>query len=161
MLIDDLGFKAMNKIKKFFQELANIVLPYFMWEKKWQAWRIFSLMMILMLGFRGLSVVNSYAMRDLMTAVADKNSLEFPQACLKVFAVFTTLAVFMVFWQYTQDLLQINWRKWLTDDILKKYFAHQNYYHIQSEHTENTIDKTDQRISQDVNNLIRLSIYLI
>lgn len=158
MLIDDLGFKLMNKIKKFFQELANIVLPYFMWEKKWQAWRIFSLMMILMLGFRGLSVVNSYAMRDLMTAVADKNSLEFPQACLKVFAVFTTLAVFMVFWQYTQDLLQINWRKWLTNDILKKYFAQQNYYKIQSEHT---IDNPDQRISQDVNNLIRLTIDII
>lgn len=123
--------------------------------------RIFSLMMILMLGFRGLSVVNSYAMRDLMTAVAEKNSLEFPQACLKVFAVFTTLAVFMVFWQYTQDLLQINWRTWLNDDILKKYFAHQNYYHIQSEHTEHPIDNPDQRISQDVNNLIRLSIALI
>ena len=151
----------MNKIKLFLQELAEIVIPYFTSDKKWQAWRIFSLMMILMLGFRGLSVVNSYAMRDLMTAVAEKNSLDFPHACLKVFSVFTTLAVFMAFWQYTQDLLQINWRKWLTDDILKKYFAHQNYYHIQSEHTENTIDNPDQRISQDVNNLIRLSIDLI
>jgi vitamin B12/bleomycin/antimicrobial peptide transport system ATP-binding/permease protein len=148
----------MNKIKLFLQELAVIVLPYFRSEKKWQAWLLFILMMILMLGFRGLSVVNSYAMRDLMTAVADKNSLEFPQAGLKVFAVFTTLAVFMVFWQYTQDLLQINWRKWLTNDILKKYFAQENYYKIQSEHT---IDNPDRRISEDVNNLIRLSIDII
>jgi putative ATP-binding cassette transporter len=150
-----------KKIRLFLQELSEIVLPYFRADKKWEAWRIFSLMMILMLGFRGLSVVNSYAMRDLMTAVADKNSLEFPQACLKVFAVFTTLAVFMVFWQYSQDLLQINWRKWLTNDILKNYFAEQNYYKIQSAHTEYTIDNPDQRISQDVNNLIRLTIDLI
>jgi putative ATP-binding cassette transporter len=140
------------------QELLLIVKPYFVSDKKWQAWRVFGLMMILMFGFRALSVVNSYAMRDLMTAVSDKNAVEFPQACLKVFAVFTTFAVLMVFWQYTQDLLQINWRQWLTNDLLKKYFQHKNYYQIQSNHI---IDNPDQRIAEDVNNFIRLSIDIL
>ena len=148
----------MNQIQRLSQQLLAIIKPYFVSEKKWQAWVIFGIMMILMLGFRFLSVVNSYAMRDLMTAVADKNASEFPQACLKVFVIYTIFALLMVFWQYSQDLLQINWRQWLTNDILKKYFQNKIYYQIQYNHT---IDNPDQRIAEDINNFIRLTIDII
>jgi vitamin B12/bleomycin/antimicrobial peptide transport system ATP-binding/permease protein len=63
----------------------------------------------------------------------------------------------MTFFLYTQNLLQLHWRKWLTNHFLKKYFSNRAFYKIKF---NDKIDNPDQRIAEDLNTFIRQNIDL-
>ncbi len=81
-------------------------------------------------------------MRDLITAVIEETL--FSSRLFKGFRGFYDLGCFHHFWPSTQYFLQINRQKWLNDDGLKIIFAYQNYYQIQSDHTEHPIEPSHQ-----------------
>jgi putative ATP-binding cassette transporter len=108
-----------------------------------------------MLGFNVFNIVQSYVLRDLMTAVSDKNATSFYQVYAQLIGVFAVFVPIFVFWHYSQDLLQLNWRKWLTQHFLVKYMANRSYYKLKS---NEEIDNPDQRIAEDIDTFIKSSI---
>lgn len=131
-------------LSKSFWKIAKL---YWFSDDKWQARGLLALLVLFLCGFNALNVVISYAMRDLMTALAEKDIAEFSRSlwvCLGVFVVFTpTGALF----GYVGNILGVNWRLWLTENFIKRYFQRRAYYHINS---ENIIDNPDQRITEDI-----------
>lgn len=66
-----------------------------------------------------------------------------------VFAVITGINSFQfLVASYIRQLIQMRWRTTLTDCMLKRWFDHKAYWHMQMD-TQSTMDNPDQRISED------------
>jgi putative ATP-binding cassette transporter len=143
----------LQKLLHNFWQIAQ--LYFFHSDEKWKARGLFILTTVLMLGFNVFNIVQSYVLRDLMTAVSDKNATSFYQVYAQLIGVFAVFVPIFVFWHYSQDLLQLNWRKWLTQHFLVKYMANRSYYKLKS---NEEIDNPDQRIAEDIDTFIKSSI---
>lgn len=144
-----------NQGQRLIHNFWQIAKPYFFSEEKWKARGLFILTTVLMLGFNVFNVVQSYVLRDLMTAVTDKDITNFYQIYFKLIGVFAIFVPIFVFWHYSQDLLQLSWRKWLTKHFLVKYLSNRSYYKLKS---NEKIDNPDQRIAEDIDTFIKSSI---
>jgi len=59
---------------------------------------------------------------------------------------------------YVRDRLGIYWRKWLTEQMLDKYFSHRAFFELNS---NPNIDNPDQRIAEDINTFTQKSLYFL
>jgi vitamin B12/bleomycin/antimicrobial peptide transport system ATP-binding/permease protein len=147
----------MNQFRQYSSQFWRLVKPYFFSREKWGARCLFALVMLLMLGFNAFNVARSFILRDLMTAVTEKHVSDFYSSGLMLLGLFALFTPVMTFFFYTQNLLQLHWRRWLTNHFLKKYFSQQAFYKIKF---NDKIDNPDQRIAEDVNTFIRQNIDL-
>ncbi len=153
MILNNLRINKLQKLLHNFWQIAK--LYFFLSDEKWKARGLFMLTTFLMLGFNVFNIVQSYVLRDLMTAVSDKNATSFYQIYFQLIGVFAVFVPIFVFWHYSQDLLQLNWRKWLTQHFLVKYMSNRSYYKLNS---HEKIDNPDQRIAEDIDTFIKSSI---
>ena len=76
---------------------------------------------------------------------------------------FTELAmlyiVIAVYAIYLRQAVQIKWRTWLTDKYLSRWLKGQVYYRLQVQNSDT--DNPDQRISEDINQFVNLSLQLL
>jgi putative ATP-binding cassette transporter len=63
-----------------------------------------------------------------------------------------------VYMLYLSQMLQIRWRRWLTEEYLKDWLSRQGYYRMQF--AEPQTDNPDQRISEDINSFIEITLNL-
>ena len=63
-----------------------------------------------------------------------------------------------VYMLYLNQMLQIRWRRWLTERYLSRWLTHQAYYRMQF--LDDASDNPDQRISEDINSFISLTMTL-
>lgn len=145
----------MNQLKQSSNRFWRIVKPYFFSDEKWAARGLFVLVMLLMLGFNAFNIVQSYILRDLMNAVTDKKVSDFYHIWLMLIGVFALFTPIMIFFFYSQNLLQLYWRRWLTHHFLKKYFSDRAFYKIKF---NRKIDNPDQRMTEDINTFVRQNI---
>lgn len=145
----------MNQFKQYLNQFILLVKPYFFSENKWRARGILLLVILFTLGINVFSIAQSFVMRDLMNAVTEKKVSAFYNSGLMLLAVFTVFTPVLTFFIYTQNLLQLYWRRWLTNRFLDQYFSNQAFYKIKS---NNRIDNPDQRIGEDINAFIRQNI---
>jgi putative ATP-binding cassette transporter len=75
---------------------------------------------------------------------------------------FTVLAFFYivaaVYEQYLRQMLEIKWRRWMTDHYLQNWLYKQTYYRMQL--LDSTTDNPDQRISEDLNLFVTATLNL-
>lgn len=104
-------------------------------------------LLALCLAVGGLQVLVSYAARDLMTALAGRNTVGFYHSLWKYLGTFVLAVPVMVFYRYTADRLSLAWRQWMTEHLVQRYFSHHVYYRLRS---AEVIDNPDQRMAEDV-----------
>ncbi len=81
-------------------------------------------------------------------------------AGLIMFVFLATLHVCSVVYKsYVISAMSIRWRKWLSNYYLERYLSKNSYYTIQL--TDQETDNPDQRIAEDLNSFVNLSISLI
>jgi vitamin B12/bleomycin/antimicrobial peptide transport system ATP-binding/permease protein len=97
----------------------------------------------------GITVRLSFFNRDWFDAIQNRNAAAFWQQLLFVFTpfafIYVTSAVIEFF---TQSMLVIRWRRWLTDHLISRWLAGHTHYHISL--VGNQADNPDQRIQEDV-----------
>jgi len=133
--------------RELWSSFWKIARPYWSSEDRVKARTLLIALALLLLGTTALSVTISYAVRDLMTALSEKDIEAFKNSlwiCLGVFVIATPVSTLF---DYTRRLLSTFWREWLTKAFLAEYFSNRAYYNISH---ESDIDNPDQRISQDV-----------
>ena len=69
--------------------------------------------------------------------------------------LYIVIAVYAI---YLRQMLQINWRSWMTDKYLSLWMEGQAYYRLQVLGSDT--DNPDQRISEDINQFVSLSLQL-
>ncbi len=70
--------------------------------------------------------------------------------------LYIVIAVYAI---YLRQAVQIKWRTWLTDAYLSRWLKGQVYYRLQVQNSDT--DNPDQRISEDINQFVALSLQLL
>jgi putative ATP-binding cassette transporter len=88
----------------------------------------------------------SYAMRDFVTALSKRDEVGWTHNFWKfVIACLVSVPV-GVYYRYAQERLSLVWRRWLTQQLIKRYFFNRAYYRIR---VSESVDNPDQRIAED------------
>ena len=97
----------------------------------------------------GIIVRLNFFNRDLFNAIQNHDAVTFWHQLLFVFTPFAFLYVATTVIEFfTQSMLVIRWRRWLTDHFVSRWLAHHNHYRISL--VAGQTDNPDQRIAEDV-----------
>ncbi|PWU25516.1 MAG: ABC transporter ATP-binding protein [Candidatus Rokuibacteriota bacterium] len=122
--------------------------PYWFSEDRWAGRGLLLAVVLLTLGMVYLTVLLNQWNNAFYSALQDKNLAAFRGQLLRVvwlIGIFIVLAVYQV---YLNQMLEIRWRRWLTDRYLHAWLDDGAYYRMQLVARET--DNPDQRIAEDV-----------
>lgn len=141
----------MKRVRSFDRRLWHrfwrIAKPYWLSEQRWVAGSLLSLLVLLLLGRTAFNVLFNQQSGEFTSALAAKDSSRFWHA-MWVFGLALVAAIpLYAYYYYVRDRLGLSWRRWLTEDFLRRYFAGRAYYELSS---EESLDNPDQRIGSDI-----------
>jgi putative ATP-binding cassette transporter len=145
-------------MRLFFQTLWQLVIPYWKSSERWRAYLLLVAIVGLNLGEVYINVLLNQWNTDFYNSLqaVDKNA--FVQAIIRFSYLAGIFIVIAVYRTYLNQMLQIKWRRWLTTQYLTDWLGKQNYYRMQL--FGGGTDNPDQRISEDVDQFIQLTLSL-
>jgi vitamin B12/bleomycin/antimicrobial peptide transport system ATP-binding/permease protein len=131
------------------KEAWAIARPYWFSEERWVARGLLASVLAMNLTQVWINVRINTWRNDFYNSLQDYDQSAF----FYQLALFTVLAgtyiLLLVFGLYLQQMLQIRWRRWMTDVYLKEWLGDKIYYRLQL--TGDGTDNPDQRIAEDLN----------
>ena len=160
----------MKAFKTFVSQTWALTRPYFVSEKKWQAWALFIAITTLNLGMVYMAVLFNEWNKLFYDALQEKNA----QVFWSQLGRFTYLAfgfiVIAVYRFYLTQLLQMRWRAWMTEYYLERWLSNRAFYQLElmrfasrpddSDAQARNPDNPDQRIQEDIHQFTSHSISL-
>jgi putative ATP-binding cassette transporter len=142
----------------FLREAWKLAWPYFRSEEKWSAFGLLGAVVLLTLIAVWINVRLNLWNKDFYDALQEYDWPSFWRQ-LGIFCLIATAWIVVAVYQlYLRQILQIRWRRWLTERSLKGWLDHQAYYRIQID--QSTTDNPDQRIADDLDSYTLLSLSL-
>ncbi|MEM9767999.1 MAG: ABC transporter ATP-binding protein/permease [Cyanobacteria bacterium P01_D01_bin.71] len=141
------------------QRFWTIAKEYWFGDQKWQARGLLLLIVVLLLGYTGLSVVLNSQRGELISALSAKDEGRFWQTVLIFIGVLVVYAPLLAGYTYLRDRLGLQWRRWLTEQFVERYFSDRAFYRINQFSPD--IDNPDQRIAEDVRSFTQESLTLV
>ncbi|HBF38064.1 MAG TPA: ABC transporter ATP-binding protein, partial [Firmicutes bacterium] len=142
----------------FGKETWKLIRDYWQSNDKWKAKGLLILIIALNLGDVYILVLLNSWNNTFYNALQKYDKTVF----LHALGYFTVLAgvyiVISVYEQYFQQVLEIGWRRWMTDHYVRHWLSGQNYYRLQLLH--NKTDNPDQRISEDIKMFVSTTLNL-
>ncbi|MHB1423373.1 MAG: ABC transporter ATP-binding protein/permease [Gemmataceae bacterium] len=137
-----------------------IVRLFFLSEAGWKGIGLLALLLILVFLVKGLDIRNSYVWADLITSATERKGEMVCHLALLYAAVFAGSAIVATLLRFTEEMLGLRWRDWLTRHLSDRYLASRAFHRIKE---AGQLDNPDQRISEDVKTFTTntLSIVLI
>ncbi len=168
----------MRALKLVLDDAWRLALPYFRSEEKWAARGLLLSIIVLNLTLVGANVVLNYWNGAFYDSLQNKNWGLFIQLLftyrtgedgfmpgfVPIVAVLIPLSIYRT---YLNQLLQIRWRRWLTDHLLTDWLSDRAYYTIglTADPAGLGTDNPDQRIAEDlrkyVEDTLRLGLGLL
>jgi len=112
-------------------------------------------LLLIFLAINALNVVNSYVGRDFMTAIESKDRAGFYQMAFWYVVVFAASTVAAVLASFTQDVLGLLWREWMTRRLVGIYLTDRAYVRLNG---VGGLQNPDQRISEDVRTFVQMTL---
>jgi putative ATP-binding cassette transporter len=125
----------------------RLAKPYWFSDEKWKARGLLALLILLLVGYTEFAVLFNQQSGEFTSALAARDGPRFWRSILKFFGLLVIGVPIDAYYYYMRDKLALNWRRWLTDRFLDRYFRSRGYYHLLS---KPEIDNPDQRISDDI-----------
>jgi putative ATP-binding cassette transporter len=139
----------MSAFAAFFRAFWSLAKPYFLDPReRLAAWGLLAACVGLSLGIVALNVWFNQWNNQFYNALQDKNFDDFQTYLLQfagMAAVFVAVAVYQY---YLTQMLQLRWRRWLTDHWLTAWLESKRYYQMQVFGLGT--DNPDQRIAEDM-----------
>ncbi|ORT99211.1 hypothetical protein D081_2076 [Anaerovibrio sp. JC8] len=146
------------KKKDIAKSILSMMRSYWKSEERWWARGMLAVIVVLNLAQVYLLVMLNQWNNDFYNALQNYDFENFwplvGQFTLIAF-IYIIAAVYAV---YLQQMLQIKWRTWMTNNYLSSWMAKQVYYKLQV--LKSDMDNPDQRISEDINSFITLTLTL-
>ena len=140
------------------REFLTITWEYFSWSRSKKPLLILLVIILMALVSVRMSVLFSYYYNDLYTALQKLDQKAF-WFTLIVFSVLLPISIIRVLLNYyVSQLLLINWRQWLTHKFLEMWTNDKGYY--KANYLANIQDNPDQRIQQDIDQYVSISLSL-
>jgi putative ATP-binding cassette transporter len=157
----------MRRFGRIVKEGWRLTRPYFVSEEKWSALALLGIVLALSFaGVRVLVIFNTWN-REFFNAIQKKDADTFWQLLLLwhrdasgllpgfviIVAVYVVMALVRT---YLSQLLQIRWRRWMTQRYVNAWLSGKAYYRIglATEHGTDSTDNPDQRIAEDVRDFV-------
>jgi putative ATP-binding cassette transporter len=125
-----------------------MISPYWSSEDRWRARGLLLAVVLLTLGMVYLTVLLNQWNNAFYSALQDKNMPAFRGQLFRVTYLITIFIFLAVYQVYLNQMLEIRWRRWLTDRYLRAWLSDGAYYRMQLQASET--DNPDQRIAEDV-----------
>ncbi|HEX7787010.1 MAG TPA: SbmA/BacA-like family transporter, partial [Methylomirabilota bacterium] len=135
-----------------------MIRPYWFSEDRWSALGLLLVVVSLTLGMVFLSVLLNRWNNDFFSALQDKNAAAFRRQLLQVTWLVGAFILLAVYQLYLSQMLEIRWRRWLTERYLRAWLTDRAYYRMQLVARET--DNPDQRIAEDIQLLISHTLAL-
>lgn len=122
--------------------------PYWFSEDRWKGRLLLTTIIGLALGQVYISVLINKWNAAFYNALQDKNLPEFMHQ-LGVFSILAAIFIAIaVYRQYFNQMLQIRWRRWMTNHYQNAWLSNHAYYRLQVIYK--STDNPDQRIADDI-----------
>jgi putative ATP-binding cassette transporter len=138
----------MPQREHFWRDTWSLVKPYWRSEEKFSAWLLLGAVIGLTLAMVYMSVLFNEWYNLFYNALQEKNSAESWKQIVRFCVLAAIYIVMAVYAFYLNQMLQIRWRRWMTDRYLREWLADRAYYRMQL--TGSPTDNPDQRISEDL-----------
>ncbi len=144
--------------RRFLHDLWTLTKPYWKSEERLKSGLLLAVIIGMSLGIVFLNVLFNEWNRLFYNSLQDKDL----QAFFRLFGRFAILAtafiIVAVYQIYLRQMLQIRWRRWLTDRYVGRWLGGQSYYRLRFEN--GLTDNPDQRISEDINAFVEQTLTL-
>jgi putative ATP-binding cassette transporter len=148
-----------TRLRRLLPTAWAMIRPYWSSEERWAAWGLLLLVIALTLGMVYFSVLFNQWNNTFFTALQDRNNTVFLQQLIRLSWLVGLTIFFAVYQLYLNQMLEIRWRRWLTERYLRAWLANGAYYRMQLVAGET--DNPDQRIAEDVHLLISHTLTLL
>ncbi len=129
---------------------------YWSSEEKWRARGLLAVVIVLGFAAVGFLVeINSWY-KEFYDALQNYEEELFLPLVGEFLALALAYIIISVYAIYLRQLLEIRWRKWMTNNYLESWLKNQTYYRLQD-----STDNPDQRISEDISQFVTLTLQLI
>src|SRR6266852_3850563 len=149
---------GVGRLRQTLPDAWRMIRPYWISEDRWPARGLLLVVVALTLGMVYLSVLLNQWNNDFFSALQERNSAMFRQQLIRVGWLVGAFIVLAVYQLYLNQMLEIRWRRWLTEHYLRAWLADGVYYRMQLVARET--DNPDQRIAEDVQLLISHALAL-
>lgn len=140
------------------RQFMNVARPYWLGDKKFAAWSLMGLLILLMLLETHLAVRLIDRTGEMTSALAAQDRDRFWDAVRTCLFVLAFAVPVYAFYYYMRDAFANHWRLWLTHRFLDGYLGRRRYYELNA---EGTVDNPDQRISEDINSFTGRSTHFL
>ncbi len=148
-----------TRLRQLLPTAWNIIRPYWSSEDRWVAWGLLVVVLGLTLGMVHISVLFNHWNNAFFSALQNKDQTAFLYQLLRVSWLIGIFIFFAVYQLYLNQMLDIRWRRWLTERYLRAWLADGAYYRMQLVAGET--DNPDQRIAEDVHLLVSHTLTLL
>jgi vitamin B12/bleomycin/antimicrobial peptide transport system ATP-binding/permease protein len=142
-----------------FKQFWAIARSYWSSEDKWRARGLLLAVILLSLGYTGLSVLLNNKRGVLISALSARDEARFWQTIVVFAGTLVVYAPLFAGYVYLRDRLGVEWRQWLTNSFLDRYFQNRAFYNLN--YAAADIDNPDQRIAEDVKSFTQESLTLL
>jgi putative ATP-binding cassette transporter len=143
---------------RFWRDLWTLVKPYWVSEERYSAWALLATIVVFALGLVYMSVQFNDWYGMFYNSLQEKNKDDFFVLMLYFCYLASIYLVLAVYQSYLNQMLQIRWRRWLTEKYLREWMEDRAYYRIQL--AGSATDNPDQRIADDLKIFVDESLTL-
>ncbi|HVH89290.1 MAG TPA: ABC transporter ATP-binding protein/permease, partial [Terriglobales bacterium] len=149
---------SVTPIREVLRQGWTIARPYWFSADRWAARGLLLAIVLLNLGIVYINVLLNKWNNAFYDALQGKDWTVFLHQLVRFTWLAGIFIIFAVYQVYLGQMLQIRWRRWLTDRYLHDWLADGAYYRM--EFTFGETDNPDQRIAEDIPSFISSSLAL-
>ncbi|CAO3419731.1 ABC transporter ATP-binding protein/permease [Azospirillum doebereinerae] len=142
----------------FLKTVWSVARPYWSSEERWAARGLLGAIVGLNLAAVFMEVWFTQINATIYNALEDKDQTGFLHALLLFGGLALVFIAVEVYRLYLNQMLQIRWRRWLTERYLGDWLENQTYYRLAFAGTGT--DNPDQRIAEDLRGFVQLTLSL-
>ncbi|MFI5314136.1 MAG: ABC transporter ATP-binding protein/permease [Myxococcota bacterium] len=146
------------KLGDFLRDFRILAAPYWNSEERWPARGLLFVVVALSLARVGLLVALNTWYQKFYDALQNLDQDAFRRLILYFAGLAGTFIVVVVYQIYWRQMLEIRWRRWLTDRYVGDWLAERAYYRLPLYETK--ADNPDQRIADDLRLFVGASLEL-
>lgn len=144
--------------REYLSSSYRLIKPYFTSEHKRTAWTLLISIIILCFAYVYVLVLLNKWNNTFYNALQEYNT-DVIFSALKEFSFLAACYIFVAVYSfYLEQMLEIKWRTYLTEQFLAKWLDKRTYYLLQLTHKDT--DNPDQRISEDIRLFTNITLTL-
>ena len=147
-----------ERLRASLRDFRTLAAPYWSSEERWSARGLLLLVASLSLGQVYLLVLLNTWYQQFYDALQNFDRAQFGRLILRFAVLATFYIAAAVYGLYLRQMLEIRWRRWLTDRWIGDWLADRAYYRMRM--VETGTDNPDQRIAEDLRLFVAASLEL-